>query len=88
MTTLESDKQLVFRLATTRLYFVICDSYSLECVFAFGEEAGIINSHNYMTVINRLRNALNSLYLDGVCTKEKYGKGHTYNFTKSLKNDK
>lgn len=84
MTTLESDKQIVFRLATTRPYFTICDSFSIECIFAFGEEADIINSHNYMTVINRLRNALNSLYSDDKCTKEKYGKGYLYNFTKSL----
>ena len=39
-----------------------------------------------MTVINRLRKALESLWKDSRCERFKYGRGYSYNFTKSLGN--
>lgn len=83
---LESDKRIVYEMATTLAYHTIMDAFSIENIFRFGENAEIINKLNYMTVINRLRKALESLWQDGRCERFKYGRGYSYNFTKSLGN--
>ena len=83
---LESDKRIVYEMATTLVYHTIMDAFSIENIFRFGEKAGIINKLNYMTVINRLRKALESLWQDGRCERFKYGRGYSYDFTKSLGN--
>ena len=83
---LESDKRIVYQMATTLAYHTIMDAYSIENIFRFGETAEIINKLNYMTVINRLRKALESLWQDDRCERFKDGRGYSYNFTKSLGN--
>ena len=83
---LESDKRIVYEMATTLAYHTIMDAFSIENIFRFGENAEIINKLNYMTVINRLRKALESLWQDDRCKRFKYGKGYSYDFTKSLGN--
>ena len=60
--------------------YTLMSAYEYGTIHDFGEKAGIINTH--MTVINRLRKALESLWLEGRCERMKYHKG--YNFTKSL----
>ena len=81
---LNSDKEIVYKIATTSTYHTHMDAYSIENIFKFGINAGIINTLNYGTVINRLRKALESLWLDGKCDKLKDGNGYVYDFTKSL----
>jgi len=83
---LESDKRIVYQMGTTMVNYTLISAYEYGTIHDFGELAGIINTRNYMTVINRLRKALESLWLDGKCERMKYHKGYTYNFTKSLGN--
>lgn len=83
---LESDKRIVYEMGTTMANYTLMSAYEYGTIHDFGEKAGIINTRNYMTVINRLRKALESLWLDGRCERMKYHKGYTYNFTKSLGN--
>jgi hypothetical protein len=83
---LETDKRIVYEMGTTMASYTLMSAYEYGTIHDFGEKAGIINTHNYITVINRLRKALESLWLDGKCERMKYYKGYTYNFTKSLGN--
>jgi hypothetical protein len=83
---LESDKRIVYEMGTTTTHYTIMSAYEYGTIHDFGEKAGIINTLNYMSVINRLRKALESLWLDGRCERFKYGRGYSYNFTKSLGN--
>lgn len=83
---LESDKRIVYEMATTLVHHTVMDAFSIGNIFQFGENSEIINKLNYMTVINRLRKALDSLWKDGRCERFKYGKGYSYDFTKSLGN--
>lgn len=76
---MKSDRDIVLEMSSKGLY-VMMSAYDLGTIFEFGERAKIINSLNYMTVINRLREALNTLWLDGKCNKMKTGKGYTYFF--------
>ena len=84
---LESDKRIVYKMGTTMANYTLMSAYEYGTIHDFGEKAGIINTRNYMTVINRLRKALESLWLDGRCERMKYYRGYTYDFTKSLGND-
>ena len=81
---LESDKRIVYEMGTTIGKYTLMSAYEYVIICDFGEKVGIINTHNYMTVINRLRKALLSLYLDGRCDRLKCYRGYTYDFTKSL----
>ncbi len=83
---LESDKIIVYEMGTTMTHYTIMSAYEYGTIHDFGEKAGIINTLNYMTVINRLRKALENLWLDDKCERFKYGRGYSYNFTKSLGN--
>jgi hypothetical protein len=81
---LDADKAIVYKMCTTLTHYTLISAYEYGPIHDFGEKAGIINKLNYMTVINRLRKALESLYTDGKCDRMKFGKGYTYNFIKSL----
>jgi hypothetical protein len=83
---LESDKRIVYEMGTTSTSYTIMSAYEYGTIHDFGEKAGIINTLNYMSVINRLRKALESLWFEGKCERFKYGRGYSYNFTKSLGN--
>ena len=83
---IESDKRIVSEMGTTTTHHTIMSSYEYGTIHDFGEKACIINTLNYMTVINRLRKALESLWIDGKCERFKYGRGYSYNFTRSLGN--
>lgn|SRR5690554_1514475 len=84
---LESDKRIVYEMGTTMAEYTLMTAYDYGTIHDFGERAGIINTLKYMTIINRLRKALESLWLDGRCERMKAYRGYTYNFTKSLGND-
>ena len=81
---LESDKRIVYEMGTTMANYTLMSAYEYGTIHDFGEKAGIINTRNYMTVINRLRKALESLWLDGRCERMKYYRGYTYDFTMEL----
>lgn len=83
---LDYDKRIVYEMATTTTRYTIMCAYEYGAIHDFGKRANIINTLNYMTVINRLRRSLESLCLDGRCERLKYGKGYSYNFMKSLGN--
>ena len=78
------DKDIVYEMCTKSAQYVIATAHETGIVFDFGEKAEILNKLNYGTVINRLRKALNQLYLEGKCERSKYGKGYYYDFTNSL----
>jgi hypothetical protein len=84
MTSLDLDKKAVYEMGTKSASYTIMSSYEYGTIHDFGEKVGIINSRNYMTVINRLRKALDSLWMDGRCERFKSGRGYSYSFTKSL----
>lgn len=81
---LENDKKIVYEMGTTTTGYTLMSAYEYGTIHDFGEKAGIINKLNYLTVIKRLRKALESLWLDGKCERMNIYKGYTYNFTKSL----
>jgi len=45
----------------TMANYTLMSAYEYGTIHDFGEKAGIINTRNYMTVINRLRKALESM---------------------------
>lgn len=81
---LENDKKIVYEMGTTMTGYTLMSAYEYGTIHDFGEKAGIINKLNYMTVIKRLRKALESLWLDGKCERINSNKGYTYSFIKSL----
>ena len=84
---LDFDKRIVYEMGTTMASYTLMTAYDYGIIHDFGEKAGIINTRNYGTVINRLRKALESLWFDGRCKRMKYSRGYTYDFTMSLGND-
>lgn len=83
--TLILDKEVVYKMGTTNSLHTIMNAYEIGHIDKFGIERGILNSHNYGTTINRLKKALESLYLDNKCERFKFGRGYSYDFTINFK---
>lgn len=81
---IDSDKEIVYKMGTESHVHMIMSASDIKNVFEFGELTGIINTHNYGTVINRLRMSLESLWLEGKCVKHKEGRGYSYDFSNQI----
>lgn len=76
MKNIDKDKEIVFKLLKENSHFY--NSFDIGCIDGFGISAGILDTHNYGTIINRLNKALQALYFENKIYRKKSGRGYSY----------